>query len=301
MAISKSWRGATLGGRVLTPAAPYDPTYLAARRVLLDSLEALSEHRQAIVVIGAQAVYLRTDSITTGGIAAFTTDADLAINPQSLAHRPPIEELMVRAGFSHDPKSVGAWWLEVKVDDIPFLIGVDLLVPEQLAPGSGRRSVELTGHGPTATRRTAGLEATLVDFDIMDIASLEAGDARVVPVCVAGPAALMIAKLYKIGERDDERLAARRDRLRDKDAADIYRLFQAISIEEMVAGLRTVAASEVAGPTVDRAMPYLQRLFGRRGAVGIQMAARSLAGAIRGETVEEASIQYVEGIIARLR
>jgi hypothetical protein len=36
-----------------------DPEYLEARRVLLDALEALAPHAPALVIAGAQAVYLR--------------------------------------------------------------------------------------------------------------------------------------------------------------------------------------------------------------------------------------------------
>ena len=35
-----------------------DPEYIAARRVLLDALEALGENRKALVLVGAQAIYL---------------------------------------------------------------------------------------------------------------------------------------------------------------------------------------------------------------------------------------------------
>ena len=40
--------------------ASVDPRYVAARRVLLDALDALASQRRAVVVAGAQAVYLRT-------------------------------------------------------------------------------------------------------------------------------------------------------------------------------------------------------------------------------------------------
>lgn len=40
-----------------------DPEYVAARGVLLDALEALAEHRNAILLVGAQAVYLRTEPL----------------------------------------------------------------------------------------------------------------------------------------------------------------------------------------------------------------------------------------------
>jgi hypothetical protein len=37
------------------PGEP-DPEYVAARRVLLDALEALGGHRRAVVLVGAQAL-----------------------------------------------------------------------------------------------------------------------------------------------------------------------------------------------------------------------------------------------------
>lgn len=40
-------------------AREYDPEYVEARRVLLDALEALGNHRKAVVLVGAQAIYQR--------------------------------------------------------------------------------------------------------------------------------------------------------------------------------------------------------------------------------------------------
>ena len=39
-------------------ASTPDPEFVAARRVLLDALEALGAHRKAVVLVGAQAIYL---------------------------------------------------------------------------------------------------------------------------------------------------------------------------------------------------------------------------------------------------
>jgi len=49
--------------------------YIEARRVLLDALDALRSHLGAIVLVGAQAVYLRTAG-RIEGYQPFTTDAD---------------------------------------------------------------------------------------------------------------------------------------------------------------------------------------------------------------------------------
>lgn len=65
-----------------------DELYVLARSVLLDALEALDEHRDAIVLVGAQAVYLRVGEGDLA-VAPFTTDADLAIERAVLSRVPP--------------------------------------------------------------------------------------------------------------------------------------------------------------------------------------------------------------------
>lgn len=58
-----------------------------ARSVLLDALDALREHNDAIIVIGAQAVYLRTGGIDVA-LAEATKDSDVAVDPRLLADDP---------------------------------------------------------------------------------------------------------------------------------------------------------------------------------------------------------------------
>ena len=48
-----------------------------ARLVLLDALEALGEQRDAMILVGAQAVYLRTGDVSLA-VSEYTRDADLA-------------------------------------------------------------------------------------------------------------------------------------------------------------------------------------------------------------------------------
>ena len=50
-----------------------DPRYVAARKVLLDALFALAPHGKAVIVAGAQAIYLHTGASDIG-IAPYTTD-----------------------------------------------------------------------------------------------------------------------------------------------------------------------------------------------------------------------------------
>ena len=62
-------------------------------------------------------------------------------------------------------------------------------------------------------------------------------------MAVAGPAALLIAKLHKIAERVSER---KRRRLDDKDALGILRLLQATDTDSLAATLVQLLQSDVA-------------------------------------------------------
>ena len=118
--------------------APGDAELLiAARAALLDALDALSEHRGALILVGAQAVYLRTGAALVA-LAEATKDSDLAIDPRELKDDPRLEEAMSRAGFHRDllHPQPGGW---LSPDGIP----VDLMVPEALAGGSGRRGARI--------------------------------------------------------------------------------------------------------------------------------------------------------------
>lgn len=65
-----------------------DELYVVARCVLIDALEALGPHREALVVVGAQAIYLRAGEADLV-VAPYTTDGDLALDPDLLAEIPP--------------------------------------------------------------------------------------------------------------------------------------------------------------------------------------------------------------------
>ncbi len=178
-----------------------------ARSVLLDALTALSDHRDSVVVIGAQAIYLHTGAAEVA-LAEATKDSDLALDSRSLGSDPLIEAAMTGANFilNPDPGQPGSW---INPQGIP----VDLMVPEAIAGPSSRRRADIPPHSREATRRAVGLEAAVVDHAEMEIRSLSAADPRVLHAQVAGPAALLVAKLHKLGERQ-----ASPTRLVDKDA-----------------------------------------------------------------------------------
>jgi hypothetical protein len=244
---------------------------VAARSALLDALEALEAQRDAVIVIGAQAIYLQTKASPVA-LAEATKDSDLAIDPRELVDDPKVEEAMTNARFYRNPFSgnPGAWMN-------PTGIPVDLMVPEALSgPGTARtRGARIPPHSPRATRRAVGLEAALVDNSVLDVSALDPSDARVYRVRVAGLAALLVAKLHEVGERALENP----DRLIDKDAHDIYRILVDGATEELAATVTRLAADELAGSVTLKAIGYLRELFAAGpDATGSEMAGRAEEG-----------------------
>lgn len=157
----------------------FDELYVMARRVLLDALDALGQHRDAIVLVGAQAVYLRVGDADLA-VTPYTTDGDLVIDPAVLAEIPPLERALLDAGFSPKTKdSVGVWLTTRKTSQqVDANMAIDLLVPASVSPGTGRRAARLPGHDTRAARIVRGLDGAIVDADVMKLAALEEDDAR---------------------------------------------------------------------------------------------------------------------------
>ena len=129
-----------------------DELYVIARRVLLDALDALGEHREATILVGAQAIYLHTGDADLG-VAEHTTDADLALDPSLLAEIPPLENVLEGAGFRADANAVGVWKTRRRTSALLDIdVQVDLLVPTTVSPGAGRRAARLSGHAVNAAR-----------------------------------------------------------------------------------------------------------------------------------------------------
>ena len=253
--------------RTRVPGAP-DPIYLLARRVLLDALNALGGQRNALILVGAQAIYLHTGDADMA-VAEYTTDADIAINPLALHASPKIEEALKASGFVPDVNP-GTWFVGNQIGGQPR-VQVDLLVPEALG-GPGRRGARLGTHGNRAARKVRGLEAALVDRRPMTIASLDASDSRRFELNVAGPSALLVAKLHKIIEREEN--PGRRE---DKDALDVLRLLRAVPTEQLAESFRALRLDEIAGTVTREAERFLRQLFSTPASVGSQMAARAAA------------------------
>lgn len=281
-----------------TPEPPvFDDVYVAARHVLLNALTALAPHGDAVILAGAQAVYIRTGAADLA-VAPYTTDGDLVLDPRLLGDVPELEAGMIAAGFSLQPRpgghvEPGIWLAKASAGGEEVLIPVDLIVPEGAASGGGRRAARLGVHGDRAARRAVGLEAALVDNSTMTIAALDSQDTRSLQTKVAGSAALFVAKAHKLHDRVASRRA---DRLDDKDAADVVRLMQTTNPDEVAATFITLGEDEVAGTPSENALIYIEELFGRRGSAGIEMAARALRAAMPEDRIEALCVAYVAAL-----
>lgn len=250
-----------------------DPLYVVARSALLDALDALGEQRDAIVVIGAQAIYLHTGDDAALAVPPFTIDGDLAIEPARLKAEPKLEEAMLKAKFRQGNQP-GSWLCERVVQGVARTIPVDLMVPEAVA-GGGRRAARLGDHGRRVGRRARGLEGALVDHKLVRLGSLEPDyDQRAFMVRLAGPSALLVAKLHKVADRAQEPKAKR---VKDKDALDVLRILR-IPITTLAEGLRRLLADSLASDVTREGIAHLTTLFGSRSGVGTEMVIRATEG-----------------------
>ncbi len=264
-----------------------DDQVIAARRALLDGLEALRSHTASCVLVGAQAVYLHTGASSIA-VAEFTTDADLALDPRSLANAPLLGDALRAAGFTAAAQP-GTWLSREGIE-------LDLLVPAALA-GAGRRGARLAVHGNAVARKAKGLEAALADHAPRLISSLEPNvDARQWEIRVANPSALLVAKLHKIGDRVSDA-----DRRQDKDALDVLRLLQATPTAPLAERMSLLTLDPMCGRATLEAMELLELLFVDPRRPGVQMVGRAVGVLDDRATVEAACVVLAKELLAVVR
>ncbi len=267
--------------------------YVEARRVLLDALTTLEPHIEAVILIGAQAVYLRTvDRLPA--LPAYTTDADLVIHPDYLAGEPPLGDAMRAAGFEHTGEP-GMWQRRITRPgrDGDVTVPVDLIVPYEIASKAGRRGARLPGaHGKTVARKTRGVEGVLLDYDCLEVTSLEPDDDRRMIVKVAGVAALLVAKAHKLGERLDDRR-----QLQSKDAGDVYLLIETTNVVRMATRMREFLVHELTMVTTEEAREYLRRLFATPRSTGTRLAVEALSGGLDALHVTTTITEYTRQLL----
>jgi hypothetical protein len=248
------------------------PEYVEARRVLIDALEAIGTHRKSVVLVGAQAIY---HHIGAGDLplAPFTSDGDLALNPDVLDDEPLLADALLAAGFTLavDP---GTWTRHA--------VQIDLMVPAAVG-GSGRRRVRLGPHGMNVARKVKGVEAAIVDHDRFTLTALDPADPRTIEVAIAGLAALLVAKLHKLAERE-----GMPTRWSPKDGIDVLRILQGGDLSTLGTTLANLEAHPIAGAVTTEARDLLRRLFGTPIAHGAAMAVRASVGVTESATIAAA-------------
>lgn len=226
-----------------------------SRKALVRAMRDLARYRRdALVVVGAQAVYLRTEAVQLP-FPPFTRDADVALDPRILEREPSLREWLIAAGYTRRDEQPGLYWAPGGQGDDG--VRIDLLVPEEFATRGGRRDARLPGDNRGVARRTRGLEASLYDRDPMPIADPD--DVAIsVESFVAGPAALIIAKAEKIAERQSDSP----ERVKTKDVTDVFALLRAHEPAELQARFRHLANQpEIAAPFA-AGIGAVQRVFG---------------------------------------
>jgi hypothetical protein len=122
-----------------------------------------------------------------------------------------------------------------------------------------------------------GLELAVEDHSLMTIASLDQdSDLRRVQLNVAGVAALLVAKAYKISDR----AISGRHRLSDKDAADIYRLISTADADTVAGTFHRLLSHPRVADTTRTGLGLLHEQFGAARTIGVDMAARALGGSV---------------------
>jgi hypothetical protein len=226
-----------------------------SRRLLIDTIRQLEPFHESLTVVGAHAVFARVESVLPEMVMPSTKDADLAVNPAFVASEPTILSLLAEAGL--EPASA----------DRPGIYGyasesgrpqgdrttIDLIVPAAYA-GAGRRAARIPGQR-NATTRAEGIELALYDRSSMMLHPLPGDpDQEPVEAMVAGHAALLVAKVYKIRDRVRD-FGSRPYRLRPKDSVDVGLLMLASDPIEVAETMRRICAErpEIAGLAAETA------------------------------------------------
>ena len=244
-----------------------DKRTISAREGLLDAVEALGPHGKAVILVGAQAIYVHTGEAGAGfAVSPFTYDADIALDPALLGNAPTVIDAMGGAGFNLTDQP-GLYRRESGAQ-------VDLLVPAAVG-GPGRRGARLDVHGNRAAMKVHGLEGALVSHAPQEIGSLVSGSDRSCVMEVAGPAALLVAKVHKISERVDH--PVRRATV-DKDAFDIYRILLAVNASELSSEVRLLQENAVSGAVTAEAMTKFRELFNDRSGPGTELVVHHVLG-----------------------
>lgn len=112
---------------------------------------------------------------------------------------------------------------------------------------------------------------------------------------VAGPGALLVAKVHKIAERVEAK-----DRVSDKDALDILRLLRAVDTDDLAARVRSLLGDTLARPVTHEALSLIPALLGNPQSAGVRMAVRAAGTGEDAVTIEGSLIALVGDLTSSL-
>jgi hypothetical protein len=206
----------------------------------------------------------------TGLPLTLTGDGDQSVWPRYVDETRDILTSLVAAGFTQYTDRPGIWGYPASNGDV---IGFDLLVPGSIA-GPGRRGARVPGQDKHALGRADGLELSLLDRAKRTVRTFD-GSGELVDMYVAGPAAILCAKSYKLAERLLERDRGRRDRVRAKDAGDSWRIMAISDGREVRQIFEAGERHEIMGTAIVLGRRYLCDLFKPDG-MGVLLAVEDL-------------------------
>jgi hypothetical protein len=135
----------------------------------------------------------------------------------------------------------------------------------------------------------------LIDLDLLPIASLDPEDLRTYQLLVAGPAALIVAKTFKIADRTGDS-----DRQSDKDALDVLRLLQGAPTDDLAERMARLLVDETSADVAKRAVELFEEQVATPRSMGATMAARALSPLEPEATVRASLATLARGLLATL-
>ncbi len=264
--------------------------YAIARSALFDALRALAPlPEKSIVLVGAQAVYLRAPEQVIPSIAPFTLDGDIVADPHKIRRPRIIIELLEGAGFTLRGAN-GLYVLAGAPIDEQYAARVDIFVPAGV-----EHTWEAEGYNMRDARATfvqSGLELALVDHSTMIVMPVDVSRKNEgIAVEVAGTVALLIAKAWKIHDRFEEGVEAFREVV--KDITDIYRLLRSSTPEELQTSIHCLPSEETIISVAQSGATYLRKLC-TRGGPAIDLLREALGSASEGELIVESLTALVD-------
>ena len=128
------------------------------------------------------------------------------------------------------------------------------------------------------------------------IASLDSDAERSCILKVAGPAALLVSKVHKIGERLEAPAGHRQAQL-PKDAFDIYRLLRAIDTTELAEEFQLLQSHGISSRVTSRALSLFRNLFGSRSGRGPELLVSYVRGVEDPTFTIEASVALSQDLL----